>query len=44
MSGGDMAGEGFILTTDDRIYWDSVYESLSYDPEQDEPDAERRKG
>jgi hypothetical protein len=44
MEGGDMAGEWFILTTDDRMYWDNVYESLSYDPEQDEPDAERRKG
>ena len=28
--GGDMAGEGFILTVDDRMYWDSVMESLSH--------------
>lgn len=27
--GGDMAGEGYILTTDDRMYWDGVYESLA---------------
>lgn len=28
-SGGDVANEGFLLTTDDRMYWDNVYESLS---------------
>jgi hypothetical protein len=27
--GGDLAGEGFILTTDDRMYWDNVYTSLA---------------
>lgn len=27
--GGDVAGEGFVLTTDDRMYWDNVYSSLS---------------
>lgn len=27
--GGDMAGEGFILTTDDRMYWNNVYASLA---------------
>ena len=36
MSGGDMANEGFILTTDDRMFWSNVYESLSYDPDRDE--------
>lgn len=29
MKGGDNKGEGFILTTDDRMYWDNVYKSLS---------------
>lgn len=28
-SGGDVANEGFILTTDDRMYWDSVHQSLA---------------
>lgn len=28
--GGDVAREGYILTTGDRIYWDRVYESLSH--------------
>lgn len=27
--GGDMAGEGYILTVDDRMYWDNVYQSLA---------------
>lgn len=27
--GGDFAGEGYILTTDDRMYWENVYRSLS---------------
>jgi len=27
--GGDVAGEGFITTVDDRMYWGNVYESLS---------------
>lgn len=29
MSGGDKANEGFILTSDDRLYWDNVYASLA---------------
>lgn len=34
-NGGDVAGEGFIMTVDDRMYWDGVYESLaSAGPEQ----------
>lgn len=28
-NGGDHAGEGFILTTDDRMYWDTVYDHLA---------------
>ena len=27
--GGEMAGEGFITTVDERMFWDGVYESLS---------------
>ena len=29
MTGGDHMGGGYILTTDDRMYWDRVYENLS---------------
>jgi hypothetical protein len=29
MRGGDTANEGYILTTDDRMYWDNVYSSLA---------------
>jgi hypothetical protein len=29
--GGDVAGEGYLLTTDDRMYWDNVYKSLAQD-------------
>ena len=35
-NGGDVAGEGFLLTVDDRMFWDNVYESMSYDPENEE--------
>lgn len=28
-TGGDVAGEGYIMTVDDRMYWDNVYSSLS---------------
>lgn len=28
-NGGDVAGEGFLTTVDDRMYWDSVHESLA---------------
>lgn len=28
-NGGDIAGEGYILTTGDRMYWDRVYENLA---------------
>jgi hypothetical protein len=27
--GGDVAREGYVLTTDDRMYWDRVYESMA---------------
>ena len=27
--GGDVAGEGYILTTDDRMFWDRVYASMA---------------
>lgn len=27
--GGDMANEGYIMTVDDRMYWDNVYSSLA---------------
>ena len=30
--GGDLAGEGFLMTVDDRMYWDSVYTSLAGGP------------
>lgn len=30
MRGGDVAREGFILTTSDKMYWDRVYENLSH--------------
>ncbi|MDX2059901.1 MAG: hypothetical protein SFV24_18980, partial [Gemmatimonadales bacterium] len=29
MSGGDPAGEGYILTTDDRMFWDRTYASMA---------------
>lgn len=37
-SGGDMAREGYLLTVDDRMYWDRVYRSLAMDDES-EPEA-----
>lgn len=40
MRGGDTAREGYILTTDDRMYWQNVYASLAGgDPGDDEPPA-----
>ncbi len=29
--GGDIQNEGYILTTDDRMFWDNVYQSLARD-------------
>lgn len=37
---GDVAGEGYILTTDDRMYWDRLHANLAMpNPDADEPDA-----
>ena len=36
--GGDPAGEGYILTTDDRMFWENVYSSLSSHPDEPESD------
>ena len=36
--GGDPAGEGYVLTKDDRMYWDRVYSNLAASDEMpDEP-------
>lgn len=36
-AGGDFAREGYILTTDDRMYWNNLYESLATpNPDEDE--------
>lgn len=35
--GGDVdTTEGYVLTTDDRMYWDRLYQSLSYSDEDEE--------
>lgn len=34
--GGDTANEGFVLTVDDRMYWDNVYHSLSQGLQEEE--------
>jgi hypothetical protein len=39
-SGGDPAGEGYILTVDDRMFWTNVYDSLAQSDE--EPSTELR--
>lgn len=31
LRGGDSAREGYLLTTDDRMYWDRVYRSMGAD-------------
>lgn len=31
-SGGDVAREGFLLTTGDRMFWDNLYQSLASNP------------
>jgi hypothetical protein len=36
-SGGDVSGEGFIMTEEDRMYWDNVYQSLAGEPPTEEP-------
>lgn len=36
--GGDAAAEGYVLTTDDRMFWDRVYESMATpNPDDQEP-------
>lgn len=36
--GGDQAREGYLLTTDDRMFWDRTYANLAADmPEEDTP-------
>ena len=37
MRGGDTANEGYMLTVDDRMYWDNLYESLAHGVQGDEP-------
>lgn len=32
MRGGDHAGEGYVMTVDDRMYWENVYSSLAGGP------------
>lgn len=40
MRGGDTAGEGYVTTVDDRMYWDNVYASMRAGMElEDEADA-----
>jgi hypothetical protein len=34
--GGDVAREGYVLTTDDRMFWDNVYESMAMQNPDDE--------
>lgn len=36
MQGGDQMNEGYILTTDDRMYWDNVYAGLARSAEAEE--------
>lgn len=35
--GGDKAREGYVLTTDDQMFWGNVYTSLAANPEDDAP-------
>lgn len=35
-SGGDVANEGYLLTVDDRMFWDRTYESLAAGLDHDE--------
>lgn len=37
--GGDMAGEGYVLAEDDRMFWDNVYTSLAMGLEEEGDDA-----
>lgn len=41
--GGDLAGEGYVLTTDDRMYWDRLYRNLAMpNPDEDTSDGESK--
>lgn len=35
VNGGDVMGEGFVTTVDDRMFWDGVHESLANPPEEE---------
>lgn len=41
-NGGDPAGEGYVMTVDDRMFWNNVYDSLAQGMEQceEEPDGD----
>ncbi len=41
--GGDRAGEGYLLTVDDRMFWDRVYESMSGDEQEATAMSERER-
>ena len=41
--GGDLAGEGYILTVEDRMYWDRVYESMAQSDPADTNDNPARR-
>lgn len=30
--GGDLMGEGYLITVDDRMFWDNIYQNLSQTP------------
>jgi hypothetical protein len=36
--GGDPAGEGYVLTVDDRMFWSNVYESLAAGDDEPAPE------
>ncbi|MFQ5780866.1 MAG: hypothetical protein ACE5HN_08820 [Nitrospiria bacterium] len=42
--GGDKMREGYLLTVDDRMYWDGVYQSMSQGPEPPETPPEAGEG
>jgi hypothetical protein len=39
-SGGDVAREGYLLTVDDRMYWDNVYRSMARSLDEPSPRVE----
>lgn len=44
MSGGDPAGEGFILTDDDVLYWQTLYRNMAGSDPEDIPPASAPEG